>query len=148
MEDPGQRARRLAILQAYDERHRPALVRLFALVQEMGLVSVRDGVVRVKRKGSCVGCPASTFTLRQWVDARLAERMPGYRGLEVVEESRPDELPRRVTIRLDNQPGGLWYVPSPIVVLRSWRSTLTPARTWQRSWDCLRSAPSSCGRCP
>ncbi len=35
-----------------------------------------DGVVRVVLQGSCAGCPSSTATLRQGIEARLKERVP------------------------------------------------------------------------
>lgn len=40
------------------------------------LVSVEDGVVKVKLQGACAGCPMSQFTLVNFVEATLKERIP------------------------------------------------------------------------
>lgn len=78
---------------------------------DVELVAVRDGVVRVRLSGSCVGCRGSTATLRQWVDARLADRVPGYRGLEVVEAGHPEEPPRRLATGPHGPPPGPAVIP-------------------------------------
>ncbi len=41
------------------------------------LVDVSGGVVAVRLRGTCHGCPASTLTLRHQLEARLREREPG-----------------------------------------------------------------------
>lgn len=41
------------------------------------LVGVSDGVVAVRLRGACHGCPASTLTLRHQLEGRLRERCPG-----------------------------------------------------------------------
>ena len=40
------------------------------------LVGVEDGVVKVKLQGACAGCPMSQFTLVNFVEATLKERIP------------------------------------------------------------------------
>jgi len=40
------------------------------------LVGVRDGVVTVRMRGACHGCPASAFTLHARVERRLREECP------------------------------------------------------------------------
>ncbi len=39
----------------------------------------RDGVVEVYLQGSCSGCPSSTMTLKQGIEARLMEAIPEVR---------------------------------------------------------------------
>ncbi len=40
------------------------------------LVSVDDGVVKVRLQGACAGCPMSQFTLVNFVEATLKEKIP------------------------------------------------------------------------
>ena len=40
------------------------------------VVSVEDGVVKVKLQGACAGCPMSQFTLVNFVEATLKDRIP------------------------------------------------------------------------
>ncbi|MCG3128024.1 MAG: Fe/S biogenesis protein NfuA [Phycisphaerae bacterium] len=45
---------------------------------EIELVDVDErGVVRVRMKGACVGCPASFMTLNLGIERRIRERVPG-----------------------------------------------------------------------
>lgn len=53
---------------------------------EIRIVSVEDGVVRVRLLGACHGCPSSSATLRQGLEKALVEKLPGFVGLEVVGE--------------------------------------------------------------
>ncbi len=46
------------------------------------LVDVIDGVVRVKLKGSCAGCPMATMTLRNGVERYLKSKIPGIQRVE------------------------------------------------------------------
>lgn len=46
------------------------------------LVDVRDGVVGVRLRGACHGCPASAFTLRARFERRLREECPGLVAVE------------------------------------------------------------------
>ena len=41
------------------------------------VVGARDGVVAVRLRGACHGCPASTLTLRHHLEQRLREVCPG-----------------------------------------------------------------------
>ena len=51
---------------------------------EVELLSVEDGVVRVRMSGSCHGCAGSEMTLRRGIEEALREHLPGFR--EVVAE--------------------------------------------------------------
>jgi len=53
---------------------------------DIELVDVsEDGVVKVKLRGACSGCPAATMTLQHGVQARLQERIPEVREVVGVE---------------------------------------------------------------
>ena len=45
------------------------------------LVGVDDGIVKVKLQGACAGCPMSQYTLVNFVEATLRERIPEVRGV-------------------------------------------------------------------
>lgn len=46
------------------------------------LVEAREGVVRVRMRGACRGCPAAVITMKQRLEAQLRRRAPGLRGVE------------------------------------------------------------------
>lgn len=52
---------------------------------EIELVGVEEGVVTVRLHGACHGCPSSTATLRGGIERMLADKLPGFARLEVVE---------------------------------------------------------------
>ena len=66
---------------------------------EVELLGVEEGVVRLRLLGSCQGCPSSTATLRQGIERALADRLPGFKGLEIrgedVEDGRRASAPAR-----------------------------------------------------
>jgi len=43
---------------------------------DVELVDVKDGVVSVRLKGACSGCPMSTMTLKQGIERFLKEKIP------------------------------------------------------------------------
>jgi Fe-S cluster biogenesis protein NfuA len=43
---------------------------------DVELVDVKDGVVSVKLKGACAGCPMSTMTLKKGIERFLKEKIP------------------------------------------------------------------------
>ncbi len=43
---------------------------------DVELVDVKDGVVSVKLKGACSGCPMSTMTLKKGIERFLKEKIP------------------------------------------------------------------------
>jgi Fe-S cluster biogenesis protein NfuA len=45
------------------------------------LVGVDDGIVKVKLQGACAGCPMSQYTLVNFVEATLRERIPEVKGV-------------------------------------------------------------------
>ena len=51
---------------------------------DIQLVSVDKGVVKVRLQGACGSCPMATMTLKQGVEARLKEMVPGVLRVESV----------------------------------------------------------------
>jgi Fe-S cluster biogenesis protein NfuA len=43
---------------------------------DVELVDVKDGVVSVRLKGACAGCPMSTMTLKKGIERFLREKIP------------------------------------------------------------------------
>ena len=60
-------------VEAVLEEIRPALQ---ADGGDVELVDVTEGVVKVRLKGACSGCPMSTMTLKQGIERLLKERLP------------------------------------------------------------------------
>lgn len=52
------------------------------------LVGIDDGVVKVRLKGACAGCPMSQYTLVNFVEATLKERIPEVKEVVAVEDFR------------------------------------------------------------
>ena len=55
---------------------------------EVELISVEDGVVRVRMSGACRGCAASAMTLRRGIEEALRAGYPGFREV-LAEELEP-----------------------------------------------------------
>ena len=43
---------------------------------DVELVEVTDGIVKVRLKGACSGCPMSTMTLKLGIEKHLKQRIP------------------------------------------------------------------------
>ncbi len=43
---------------------------------DVKLISVDNGVVKVKLQGHCVGCPMSALTLKQGIESHIKQRVP------------------------------------------------------------------------
>ena len=61
-----------------DDEIRPAVARDGGDIVFAGF---RDGVVEVYMQGACSGCPSSTATLKQGIEARLREECPEVEGV-------------------------------------------------------------------
>jgi len=61
------------------------------------LVSVEDGTVKVKLRGACAGCPMSQYTLVNFVEATLKEKIPEVKEVVAVDDSKErfEELLKR-----------------------------------------------------
>ncbi len=51
---------------------------------DIELVDVEDGVVKVRLKGACAGCPMSQMTLSMGVERALKEQIPEVERVESV----------------------------------------------------------------
>lgn len=51
---------------------------------DVELVDVVDGVVKVKLKGACAGCPMSQMTVKWGVENFLKKKVPGVKSVEAV----------------------------------------------------------------
>ena len=51
---------------------------------DIELVDVEDGIVKVKLKGACAGCPMSQMTLKWGVENFLKKKVPGVKSVEAV----------------------------------------------------------------
>ncbi|MBI5578617.1 MAG: NifU family protein [Deltaproteobacteria bacterium] len=62
------------------ERVQEAIDKLRPMLQRDGgdveLVDVRDGIVTVRLKGACAGCPMSRMTLKNGIEKALKKEIP------------------------------------------------------------------------
>ena len=52
---------------------------------DIELVDIADGIVKVRLKGACAGCPMSALTLKQGVERTLKSRIPEVKRVEAVQ---------------------------------------------------------------
>jgi Fe-S cluster biogenesis protein NfuA len=52
---------------------------------DIELVGVENGVVKVKLRGSCAGCPMSQMTLKMGVEQTLKDQISEVKSVEAVE---------------------------------------------------------------
>jgi len=71
-----------------NEKIEKALTKVRAALQQDGgdieLVSVENGVVKVRLKGACCGCPMSQMTLSNFVERELKKAAPEIKKVEPV----------------------------------------------------------------
>ena len=51
---------------------------------DVELVSIEDGVVKVRLKGACSGCPMAGITLKNGIERYLKEKVPEVKSVESV----------------------------------------------------------------
>ena len=51
---------------------------------DVELVDVEDGIVKVRLKGACAGCPMSQMTLKNGIEAILKKEIPEIKSVESV----------------------------------------------------------------
>lgn len=51
---------------------------------DIELVAIEDGIVKVRLRGACVGCPGSVTTLKMGVERHIRERVPEIKGVVAV----------------------------------------------------------------
>jgi len=52
---------------------------------DVELVGISDGVVRLRLKGACSGCPMATMTLRQGIERILRKEVPEIKEVMAVD---------------------------------------------------------------
>jgi Fe-S cluster biogenesis protein NfuA len=71
-----------------NEKIEKALAKVRAALQQDGgdieLVGVENGVVKVRLKGACAGCPMSQMTLANFVEKELKAAAPEIKRVEPV----------------------------------------------------------------
>ena len=51
---------------------------------DIELVGVQDGVVKVRLRGACAGCPGAQMTLKMAVERRIKSKIPEIQRVESV----------------------------------------------------------------
>ena len=78
----------LTVKEKFKDKINEALSELRPRLQADGgdieLMDVTDGIVKVKLKGACAGCPMSTMTLKMGVETYLKEKIPQVVRVEAV----------------------------------------------------------------
>jgi Fe-S cluster biogenesis protein NfuA len=76
-----------------DARVEQALEKVRPLLHSHGgdveLLSLSDGVVRLRMRGSCHGCPSSAATLKHTIEQAIYEAAPDVAGIELDEAADP-----------------------------------------------------------
>jgi len=52
---------------------------------DIELVAIENGIVKVRLKGACVGCPMSALTLKQGVERLIKQKIPEVKSVEAVQ---------------------------------------------------------------
>jgi nitrite reductase/ring-hydroxylating ferredoxin subunit len=89
---------------------------------DVELLGAADGVVRLRLKGSCDGCPASASTLELAIKEALEKAVPDMVGLEVegvVESKAPLPEPSGAELPVI-QSNGNGAAPQPVAPASSW----------------------------
>ena len=72
------------------ERVEKVIERIRPAVQQDGgdieLVSVEDGLVKLRLVGSCAGCPSSMMTLKAGIERAIRAEVPEITGVENIPE--------------------------------------------------------------
>lgn len=51
---------------------------------DIELLSVDDGVVKVRLQGACAGCPGAQMTMKMGVEEMIREKIPEIKSVEAV----------------------------------------------------------------
>jgi Fe-S cluster biogenesis protein NfuA len=75
--------------ESVEKRVQAALAEIKPQIQADGgdidLVAIENGIVKVRLRGSCVGCPMSALTLKQGVERIIKEKVPEIKSVEAVQ---------------------------------------------------------------
>ena len=53
---------------------------------DIELISVDEerGIIKIKLKGACGGCPYAGMTLKEWIEKYIKEKLPQVRKMEAI----------------------------------------------------------------
>ncbi|MCW3989716.1 MAG: NifU family protein [Candidatus Bathyarchaeota archaeon] len=51
---------------------------------DLEFVGIENGVVKVRLKGACAGCPMSQMTVKWGVETYLKKKIPGIKAVEAI----------------------------------------------------------------
>ena len=72
-----------------EKRVQAALAEIKPQIQADGgdidLVAIENGIVKVRLRGSCVGCPMSALTLKAGVERIIKQQVPEVKSVEAVQ---------------------------------------------------------------
>jgi Fe-S cluster biogenesis protein NfuA len=75
--------------ESVEKRVKAALAEIKPQIQADGgdidLVAIEDNIVKVRLRGSCVGCPMSALTLKAGVERVIKQRVPEIKSVEAVQ---------------------------------------------------------------
>lgn len=57
---------------------------------DIELVDVKNGVVKVRLRGACAGCPFSQMTMKNFVAETIKKNVPSIKAVELADESKGD----------------------------------------------------------
>lgn len=75
------------IEQVIQERIRPVLAEHGG---DISLVSLEDGIVRVRLLGKCSGCPSAMITTEEVIKKEIMAAVPQVRDVYIVQETSPE----------------------------------------------------------
>lgn len=91
-----------AIEQVLDQKVRPYLR---GHGGEVELVSLEDGVLRVRLLGHCSGCPSATITTEQIIQEEVCQAIPEVKQVVLIQEVSEDLLEQARAILRGEGPG-------------------------------------------
>ena len=75
--------------ESVETRVKAALAQIKPQIQADGgdidLVAIENGIVKVRLRGSCVGCPMSALTLKAGVERIIKQQVPEVKSVEAVQ---------------------------------------------------------------
>ena len=90
------------IEQVLDQRVRPYL---HSHGGEVMVVSLEDGILRVKLLGQCSGCPSATLTTEQIIQEEVCQAVPEVKQVVLIQEVSQDLLDQARAILRGEGPG-------------------------------------------
>ena len=90
------------IEQVLDQRVRPYL---HGHGGEVKVVSLEDGILRVKLLGQCSGCPSATLTTEQIIQEEVCQAVPEVKQVVLIQEVSQDLLDQARAILRGEGPG-------------------------------------------